>query len=116
MNLLFVVIGCLTPTWPYEGLAPGAQAPWNAPSDEICEQRDDPIARVDDTLWCGAVAAENKIAVLDPIFERCDRAAPNGAVLAVFDGVLARGYPLAELDDREVVNDWWRGEPLLVDY
>jgi hypothetical protein len=112
--------GChLTPIWPDDAVAPGADAPWNYPTDVACDKRGDVDAfEVDGFLYCAADAATTKIPVDDPHYVACgDAAIPDDAdLLVLFDGARARGYRIGALRDRELVNTEWEGEPILVDY
>ena len=106
--------------WPIDGTAPGAWAPWWHPSDDQCETMDDPEEfRVDGYLFCGIAAGLTKIPVDDPVYEPCDGPQTHGGdtiVVAAFDGVRARAWPIDLLDGRELVNDVWGDEPRLVDW
>jgi hypothetical protein len=106
--------------WPLDGTAPGAEAPWFHPSDDKCLAMADPYAfEVDGYLFCGLEAGERKIPIDDPIYEPCDGPQTNlesTRVVTVFDGLRARAWPKTLLDGRELVNDWWGDEPLLVDW
>jgi len=106
--------------WPTDDVAPDGKAPWSHPSDDACLSLADPEAfEVDGYLFCGSAEGLSKIPVDDPIYESCgDTTAEEiaGRVVAVFDGARARAYPIALLEGREIVNDWWGDDPLLVDW
>jgi hypothetical protein len=108
----------LTPTpWPDPSRVSGAKAPWAHPTDLVCASRDDPDSvEIDGFLFCAGDAIQSKIPVDDPRFVSCERSRIDGPVLAVFDGQRARGYSIARMSGREVVNDEWDGEPILVDF
>jgi hypothetical protein len=117
--VLAVAAGCnLTPTpWPDLSTAPGGRAPWGHPTDVICEHRDDvDQVEIDGYLFCGQNPGSNKVPVDDPIYAPCRESRFDGDVMAVFDGQRARAYAIARIKDRELVNDDWDGEPLLVDF
>ncbi|MEZ4235489.1 MAG: DUF3179 domain-containing (seleno)protein [Myxococcota bacterium] len=117
--LLLGLVGCnLTPTpWPDPSVAPGGRAPWSHPTDRICRQRQDPgMFEVDGFLFCGDNPGLNKVPIDDPVYVACADATLDERVMAVFDGTRARAYALRGLYKRELVNDDWDGEPLLVDY
>lgn len=120
MIALLGLLACNTAPLDYrEGLAPRAQSAWFAPSDDFCDQFDDDQVLVDGFHWCGMSRGTEVIAVDDPIYTPCAEVpapAPGQTALTVFDGVLARAYPLELLIGRELVHDDWRGEPLLVDF
>lgn len=102
--------------------APGSKYPWSHPSEGACADAGEAGDEVIDGFsYCREAEAKEKIPVDDPIYTACaelDPTAvpPNGQVLYVFDGVLARAYPLDLLDGREIVNDLWRDQPIAVDY
>lgn len=105
--------------WPDASLSPDGKAPWGHPTETACDNMDDPEAfEVDGFTFCGRDDALDKTAVDDPIYGPCDTAPDDadGRVFAVFDGVRARGWSIPKLIDRELVNDDWGGEPILVDY
>jgi hypothetical protein len=106
--------------WPLDDVAPDGKAPWGHPSDDKCLSLEDPEAfLVDGYLFCGMEQGLAKIPVDDPIYEACGdttATADDDRVFTVFDGVRARAYPIPLLEGREIVNDWWGDEPLLVDW
>lgn len=106
--------------WPLDDVAPDGKAPWGHPSDDVCLSLADPEAfEVDGYLFCAMEEGLSKIPVDDPLYEPCgdtSATADDARVLAVFDGVRARAYPIPLLSGREIVNDWWGDEPLLVDW
>ena len=114
-----ICASCLTPAWPDAGISPRGSAPWGFPTDVACDRRDDESTlEVDGFTFCGLEDGLAKVPVDDPIYYGCDEGDPNTTVelLAVFDGTRARGYAIAELIGRELVNTEWDGAPLLVDY
>jgi len=106
--------------WPTDDVAPDGKAPWSHPSDDACLNLADPEAfEVDGFLFCARSEGERKIPVDDPIYVSCgDTTAEEieGRVVTVFDGFRARAYPIQLLDGREIVNDWWGNDALLVDW
>ncbi|MEQ1503502.1 MAG: hypothetical protein ABMB14_14795 [Myxococcota bacterium] len=105
--------------WPDDSIGPDGKAPWSHPTDLACVERGDPDQKeIDGYLFCGADEARQKVPIDDPVYAPCAGfVAPfDGPVLAVFDGVLARGYSVDLLKGREIVNDDWAGEPIVVDY
>ena len=106
--------------WPLDEVAPDGKAPWGHPSDDVCLALADPEAfEVDGYLFCAMEDGLSKIPVDDPIYEPCDGPQtnlPNIDVVAAFDGVRARAWPLEKLQGRELVNDLWGDEPRLVDW
>lgn len=118
MIALLGLLACNTAPTDYRGgAAPGALSPWFEPSEEFCDQNDLERILIDGYHWCGMLRSNEVIAVDDPIYTPCAAVSEaNGTALTVFDGVLARAYPLDLMVGRELVNDDWRGEPLLVDY
>jgi hypothetical protein len=122
-NALVVVLAACNNApvgWPIDDVAPDGKAPWSHPSDDACLNLADPDAfEVDGYLFCAADEAADMIPVDDPVYQGCGETTAediDGRVLAVFDGVRARGYANGLLKGREVVNDWWGDEPLLVDW
>jgi hypothetical protein len=106
----------------YDARAPGAQGAWTHPSDAACNKHpDDPAETIDGFAYCQTIPAARKVPFVDPEWETCDdltvaERSSDDVVLAVSDGVEARAYPLAVLSGRDFVNDWWSGDPILVDY
>lgn len=100
-------------------IAPNGKAPWGYPTEVACDEMDDPDAvEIDGFTYCGRRTAGGKVSVDDPIYRPCDQLPDDvaGTVFSVFDGVRARAWSIEKLDDRELVNDDWDGEPILVDY
>lgn len=120
MTPLVLLTACNTAPVDYRdlGTAPGAEAPWGAPSEGVCADR---VPRPEDEVIDGyTLCAENQLLEIvpidDPIYVPCEEAALIGEVVYVFDGVRARGYSKSFLDDRELVHDEWGGVPVLVDH
>ena len=122
MTSVILLAACNTAPigWPYDDVAPDGQAPWSHPSDDTCLELADPDAFVvDGYLFCAAEDGAGMIPVDDPVYQSCGEttaAEIDGRVLAVFDGYRARAYAISLLKGREVVNDWWGDDPLLVDW
>lgn len=101
-----------------DDIAPGGKAPWGHPTDAECSEVDLAAnAIIDGFHYCEYGGELKKIPIDDPVYERCDAVAQTPAkVLYVTDGARARAYLLDAMDDREIVNDLWGAEPLLIDY
>jgi hypothetical protein len=116
--MLFLWFPGCNPEIERDEIAPGARAPSDRPTDIVCNDRNDPNAfEVDGFLFCADNLAK-KVPVDDPIYVGCDEvpADARGEVLSLFDGVHARAWPLEGLHKREIVNDDFFGEPIVVDY
>lgn len=106
--------------YPDPAVAPGGNAPWSHPTNTACDAR--PESRetdIDGFAFCGRDEGMAKIPIDDPVYVKCADAPPEAGritVFSVFDGLKARGYVVSEMLGRELVNDDWDGEPLLVDY
>ena len=111
------LVGCNTaPLWPDRSSAPDGNAPWFGPSDKVCLGEPDAV-EYDGYLFCKQAGATLKVPIDDPIYTSCSADLDQkGDVLALFDGVRARAYPVDLMLGRELVNTDWDGEPVLVDY
>lgn len=100
-----------------EGKAPGAPVDWAGPTDDFCLMAPGESMEVDGFLFCAEVPGRKKIPVDDPVLVPCASAVDDAIrVVSVFDGVTARAYAVEPLLGRELVNDDFGDEPLLVDY
>lgn len=116
---LLLTLACnQAPLWQDQGgLAPGAVAPWNGPTNDACDIQGGELATIDGFVYCDG-EQEPAIPIDDPTFKRCDESqvAPWQDLLYVTDGKMARGYPLEMLSPRKLLHDEWDGEPILVEY
>lgn len=128
MRVLWAValLGCNTANLDYfdYGMAGGASAQWGGPS-EICTSElielGDPF--IDGYYLCQRV--NDLVPIDDPTFVGCldtpidpngNAVFPDDEVFYVYDGVRARAYPLAWLDNREAIHDMYGGTAVLVDW
>lgn len=115
---VLALVACNTaPTDYRDGRAPGAKAPYAGPTDTSCVARGETDTRIDGYYYCGQEEGAQLVPVDDPLFTPCrDVAAADTRVLSVFDGTRGRAYVVDELLGRELVNDMWGDDPLLIDF
>ncbi|MEQ1565312.1 MAG: hypothetical protein ABMA64_06715 [Myxococcota bacterium] len=117
---MITLLGCNTAPIDYRDIGEGeARAPYTHPTDVICApfEGEPGVERIDGFLFCQQSEAWRKIPVDEPLYRDCSAPGlPAVDVLAVYDGVAARAWSLPLLQGRELVNDDWFGEPLLVDW
>jgi hypothetical protein len=115
---LLALVACNTAPTDYRvAKVPGAKAPYAGPTDDACVERGVLDTEIDGFYFCGEDEGRTKIPVDDPIVVACRDVDPDDRqVVSVFDGVTARAYPTELLLGRELVNDQWGDEPLLIDF
>ena len=120
--IIFTLFACNQAPIDYSpsDFAPRGAAPYAHPSETFCPERDTGIVDypvIDGFRFCNYSPTGKKIPVDDPIYTPCsDAKYTPEPVFYVTDGVRARAYQIQALDQREIVNDQWGAESVLVDF
>ena len=116
-----LVLGCNTAPLNYQSDAfhSEGKAPWDHPTETACAERDTggEVELYDGFSWCGRNAKMRPVD--DPVLVSCDEAPSFDAateIFFVFDGVVARAYPIQLLHGRELLHDQYGDVPVLVDW